>query len=211
MNYKSKKVTQTADWLRADASFDQKDPDAHRVKLRAAYQLDAYAALLRSMEEAKAVVVSDQPCGVRAVMLSEEDGTHVCRYCDGKGWHLEEYEPIAHDSKRMLEFLAARFEYAGVGEAVAKSYARGIRLLLAQPTTNQQETSSSLVATPPVESGEAKDAARYRKFLSMVDPDLMPGGFTIYFALEEGADQLCFDSDVTELVDAAMNAESREN
>lgn len=50
----------------------------------------------------------------------------------------------------------------------------------------------------------ARDAARWRKFLSMVDPDKVPGGFTVYFAVEKGTDQLCYFDCVTELVDAAM-------
>jgi hypothetical protein len=61
------------------------------------------------------------------------EGYHVCRYCSGKGYHPEEHEPIAHNAREMLEFLAGRMEYAGIGEEVAKSYARDIRLLLNDP------------------------------------------------------------------------------
>ena len=39
-------------------------------------------------------------------------------------------EPIATTPQEMLEFLAHRFEYAGVSDAVAKSYARDIRMII---------------------------------------------------------------------------------
>lgn len=41
-------------------------------------------------------------------------------------------DPVATNPKDMLEFLAARVEYAGIGEAVAALYARDIRLILKQ-------------------------------------------------------------------------------
>ena len=39
-------------------------------------------------------------------------------------------DPIATTPQEMLEFLAHRFEYAGVSETVAKWYARDIRKIL---------------------------------------------------------------------------------
>lgn len=39
-------------------------------------------------------------------------------------------DPVATTPQDMLEFLADRFEYAGVGDAVAISYARDIRKIL---------------------------------------------------------------------------------
>ena len=39
-------------------------------------------------------------------------------------------DPVATTPQEMLEFLAGRFEYAGVSESVAKYYARDIRLIL---------------------------------------------------------------------------------
>ena len=39
-------------------------------------------------------------------------------------------DPIATTPQEMLEFLAQRFEYAGISDAVAKSYARDIRKIL---------------------------------------------------------------------------------
>ena len=39
-------------------------------------------------------------------------------------------DPVATTPQEMLEFLADRFEYAGVSEAVAKAYARDIRKIL---------------------------------------------------------------------------------
>ena len=39
-------------------------------------------------------------------------------------------EPVATTPQEMLEFLAYRFEYAGVSETVAKWYARDIRKIL---------------------------------------------------------------------------------
>ena len=38
--------------------------------------------------------------------------------------------PVATTPQEMLEFLADRFEYAGVSDIVAKSYARDIRRIL---------------------------------------------------------------------------------
>jgi hypothetical protein len=58
------------------------------------------------------------------------EGSELCRYCHGKGHHLEENSPVGTNAIGMLEFLADRMEYAGVGELVAKSYARNIRLIL---------------------------------------------------------------------------------
>lgn len=40
--------------------------------------------------------------------------------------------PIASTPKEMLEFLANRFEYAGVSDGVAKYYARDIRKILVE-------------------------------------------------------------------------------
>jgi hypothetical protein len=39
-------------------------------------------------------------------------------------------DPVASTPKEMLEFLANRFEYAGVSDVVAKYYARDIRKIL---------------------------------------------------------------------------------
>ena len=39
-------------------------------------------------------------------------------------------DPVATTPREMLEFLAQRFEYAGVSDAVAKSYARDLRKIL---------------------------------------------------------------------------------
>ena len=39
-------------------------------------------------------------------------------------------DPVADNPREMLEFLADRFEYAGVSEGVARSYARDIRKIL---------------------------------------------------------------------------------
>ncbi len=39
-------------------------------------------------------------------------------------------DPVATTPKEMLEFLANRFEHAGVSECVAKYYARDIRKIL---------------------------------------------------------------------------------
>jgi hypothetical protein len=39
-------------------------------------------------------------------------------------------DPVATTPQEMLEFLANRFEYAGVSDLVAKHYARDIRLIL---------------------------------------------------------------------------------
>ena len=39
-------------------------------------------------------------------------------------------DPVATTPQEMLEFLAGRFEFAGVSESVAKYYARDIRLIL---------------------------------------------------------------------------------
>ena len=39
-------------------------------------------------------------------------------------------DPVAATPQEMLEFLAHRFEYAGVSETVAKWYARDIRKIL---------------------------------------------------------------------------------
>jgi hypothetical protein len=38
--------------------------------------------------------------------------------------------PVATTPKEMLEFLANRFEFAGVSDAVAQHYARDIRKIL---------------------------------------------------------------------------------
>lgn len=39
-------------------------------------------------------------------------------------------DPVADTPQGMLEFLANRFEFAGVSESVAQYYARDIRLIL---------------------------------------------------------------------------------
>jgi hypothetical protein len=39
-------------------------------------------------------------------------------------------DPVATTPQEMLEFLAGRFEYAGVSDLVAKSYAQDIRWIL---------------------------------------------------------------------------------
>jgi hypothetical protein len=39
-------------------------------------------------------------------------------------------DPVAITPQEMLEFLADRFEYAGVSDLVAKAYARDIRKIL---------------------------------------------------------------------------------
>jgi len=39
-------------------------------------------------------------------------------------------DPVATTPQEMLEFLAHRFEFAGVSEAVAEHYARDIRKIL---------------------------------------------------------------------------------
>lgn len=39
-------------------------------------------------------------------------------------------DPVATTPKDMLEFLANRFEYAGVSHCVARHYAKDIRLIL---------------------------------------------------------------------------------
>jgi hypothetical protein len=39
-------------------------------------------------------------------------------------------DPVATTPREMLEFLAGRFEHAGVSEAVAEYYARDIRKIL---------------------------------------------------------------------------------
>jgi hypothetical protein len=39
-------------------------------------------------------------------------------------------DPVATTPQEMLEFLAGRFEYAGVSDIVAKSYAQDIRKIL---------------------------------------------------------------------------------
>jgi len=39
-------------------------------------------------------------------------------------------DPVVMTPQEMLEFLAQRFEYAGVSETVAKWYARDIRKIL---------------------------------------------------------------------------------
>lgn len=41
-------------------------------------------------------------------------------------------DPVATTPKDMLEFLANRFEFAGVSDSVARMYARDIRLILAE-------------------------------------------------------------------------------
>jgi hypothetical protein len=53
--------------------------------------------------------------------------------------------PVATDAIGMLEFLAGRFEFAGVGGAVAETYAHHIRKLLAsmanpRPASDLTET-----------------------------------------------------------------------
>jgi len=52
----------------------------------------------------------------------------------------------------------------------------------------------------------ARDAERYRTFVEMIDPDKVPGGFTLYYAIEEGTDQLIYFSDLAEILDAARHA-----
>jgi hypothetical protein len=83
---------------------------------------------------------------------------------------------------------------------------------VSHPTFDDTKIETRELFTHPPRSGdEARDAARWRKFLSMVDPDKVPGGFTLYFAIEEGTDQLCYaDNDITEIVDAAMAARGGE-
>lgn len=68
-----------------------------------------------------------------------------------------------------------------------------------QPISHESETGNS------VSEQDARDAARWRQFLSMIDPDKVPGGFTVYFAVEKGTDQLCFPNDAVELVDAGLD------
>lgn len=68
-----------------------------------------------------------------------------------------------------------------------------------QPISHESETGNS------VSEQDARDAARWRQFLSMIDPDKVPGGFTVYFAIEENTDQLCYaDADMIEIIDAAI-------
>lgn len=71
------------------------------------------------------------------VFREAPEGYERCRWCNGKGYCYEEHDPIAFEAKEMLEFLAGRMEFAGVGEAVAKSYARDIRRLLSYLETQQ--------------------------------------------------------------------------
>lgn len=68
-------------------------------------------------------------------------------------------------------------------------------------------TLDELAALRKENEGLRLDAERWRQFLKMVDPDKVPGGFTLYFAIEEGTDQLCYaDDDIVEIVDAARAA-----
>ena len=61
-----------------------------------------------------------------------------------------------------------------------------------------------LVANPHTTAVDVRDASRWRQFVEMIDPDKVPSGFTVYYAIEEGTDQLCYFDCVTELVDAAI-------
>lgn len=72
--------------------------------------------------------------------------------------------------------------------------------------TAARPTITPLYTHPPraTSAEDARDAARWRQFVEMIDPDKVPGGFTVYFAVEKGTDQLCYFDCVTELVDAAM-------
>lgn len=47
-------------------------------------------------------------------------------------------DPVADNPKEMLEFLAHRFEFAGVSEVVAKYYARDIRKILKEYYNNKE-------------------------------------------------------------------------
>ena len=70
-----------------------------------------------------------------------------------------------------------------------------------------QSAIDELAALRKENEGLRLDAERWRQFLKMVDPDKVPGGFTVYFAIEEGTDQLCYaDDDIVEIVDAARAA-----
>jgi hypothetical protein len=54
----------------------------------------------------------------------------------------------------------------------------------------------------------SKDARRWKTFLQMIDPDKVPGGFTVYYAINGATDQLCYPLDVTDLVDEHIAARS---
>lgn len=51
--------------------------------------------------------------------------------------------PVATTPLDMLEFLAARFEYAGVSDGVAKYYARDIRKILKEHYGVENDTVST--------------------------------------------------------------------
>jgi len=76
------------------------------------------------------------------------------------------------------------------------AFAKDLRIFL--------EAHASLFPHPSDTAVDVRDAARWRQFVEMIDPDKVPGGFTVYYAMEKDTDQLCYFDCVTELVDAAI-------